>query len=539
MSNNSSFVFSNGLNIKVTGETKYNNLYDEIDNKAESLNGIFPVISINSNVYADSSVLSGAENLILANTSKVTFINTDIKSGNTYSVFADNNSQIFTDFTSNLSSIKSVKSLGNNLINFPLLTVKNTKILQPQIETNYIYQDNNWKPITICVDVFNDFYPNNQHLTSTDLILSPKFLNNGDIAFWGMNQNQRVLNDIVISGTTYNQIINIINNLPKDLNGHKLTTDFSKINSAISGTFELSGFFGGEIEVIGNDKTIFSTKISNCDNVIFKKWYCGSLSGSPALTLINSKNISFENSSFKDIKYLDKVKCFEFDNSSVYINSSKFIFAESQISEYFKGKAINNSQVFIDGLCSTYVKETNGTEKLASAVCEFFPKFQLSDNSMCTWLDDSIPVAKLGLYSQSEFKGITTGLTEDVFIGNHLHQNVPPQFLPSTGTTGGSSSGGSTGGSGGSSSGGSSSGSGSDPLEELYTIDNTLPVGAAFYWPRAFTIPFKEVSEISKANTLSGSKYFFYPPDTEITSEYQKSASSVLIPFMTRSNSFR
>jgi hypothetical protein len=203
MSNNGSFVFSNGLNIKVFEKTKYNNLYDEIDNKIEKLNGVFPVISINSNLYTDNSILSGAENLILANTSKVAFINTEISSEKVYNIFVDNNSQIFTDFNSNLSGIKSVKSLGNNFINFPQLTVSGNSVLQPQIKTNYIYNDSNWTSFTICADVFNDFYPDNQHLTQTTLTLSPKFLNNGDTSFWGMNQNQRVLKDIVLSGNSF------------------------------------------------------------------------------------------------------------------------------------------------------------------------------------------------------------------------------------------------------------------------------------------------------------------------------------------------
>jgi hypothetical protein len=583
MSNNGSFVFSNGLNIKVFEETKYNNLYDEIDNKIEKLNGVFPVISINSNLYTDNSVLFGAENLILANTSKVAFVNTEISPGKVYNIFADNNSQIFTDFNSNLSSIKSVKSLGNNLINFPHLTVKNTKILQPQVETNYIYNDRNWKPITICSNVFNDFYPNNQHLTSGDLILSPKFLNNGDIAFWGMNQNQKVLKDInlrLISGNAFNgfeydkttntftatdtslcgivKIMDVVNSLPRDLNGHSLNIIISGdtfpdnhrcrpgyvdnvTNSAYP--FVLSGFFGGEVNITGDFWLEMPTEIKNCDNVTFEKWHCWTDKGA-CLKLTNCKNISFLSSYIESWNIINDV-AMDIDNSSVYITSSNFHFTSGHVPLYWKGKAVNNSQVFIDGTCNTWMETKIGDTGLhtnASGL-NYFPKFQLSDNSMCTWLDDSIPVAKLGLYSQSEFEGITSGLTKDVYIGNHLHQNVPPQFLPPTVTPGGSSSGGSTGGSGSEpGSGGSTGGSnppGGDPTEDLYTIDNTLPVGATFYWPRAFTIPFTEVSGISGVGALPGSTYFFYPPATEITSDYQKSASSVLIPFMTRSNSFR
>jgi hypothetical protein len=305
-------------------------------------------------------------------------------------------------------------------------------------------------------------------------------------------------------------------------------------NTTSTGTFELSGFFGGEIEVNGNNVNVSSTIITNCDNVIFENWYSESTKDCPALKLLNSKNITFENSTFESFNLAD-VKCFDINNSSVYINASKFIFSESEISAYFKGRAINNSQVFIDGLCSTCIQDD---DTLASL--DYFKKFELSDNSMCTWLDDSIPAAKLGLYAQNEFKGISQNLPEDVYIGNHLHQNVPPQFLPPTEPpddgTGGSGSG--SGGSGGSGSGGSNP-PGGDSTEDLYTIDNTLPVGATFYWPRAFTIPFTEVSGISGVGALPGSTYFFYPPATEITSDYQKSASSVLIPFMTRSNSFR
>lgn len=578
MSNNSSFVFSNGLNIKVTEETKYNILYDEIDNKTESLNGIFPVISINSNVYADSSVLSEAENLILANTSKVAFINTTITTDKVYSIFADNNSQIFTDFNSNLSSIKSVKSLGNNLINFPHLTVKDTKILQPQIKTNYIYQDGNWQSITICADAFKDFYPNNHHLTYSDLKLSPKFLNNGDVAFWGMNQNQRILNDInlrLISGNAFNgfeydkttntftatdtslcgivKIMDVVNSLPRDLNGHSLNIMVSGafpndhryrpgyVSSAAGSAypFVLSGFFGGEVNITGHFCLEMPTEIKNCDNVTFENWHCWADKGA-CLNLTNCKNISFLSSYIESWNIINDV-AMNIDNSSVYITSSNFHFTSGHVPLYWKGKAINNSQVFIDGTCNTYMetKNADGTGRHTDASeLDYFPKFQLSDNSMCTWLDDSIPWAKLGLYSQNEFNGITgttTNLTEDIFIGNHLHQNVPEQFLPPTEPPGGGS-----GGSGdGDGEGGDSGGSGSDPSKELYTIDNTLPVGATFYWPRAFTIPFDEVSGISGKDGLPGSTYFFHPPDTVISSDYQKSASSVLIPFMTRSNSIR
>ena len=239
------------------------------------MDGVYGIISDITKTSVENNVLSGLTNLSLGNNStfviKNNIVNTDTGL-NTYSL---HNSKIFIDDFN--IKYKTNKSCLNSFFNFPNLTIDINNIDNIDITNN-----------TTNSFIANDYYINEKvsyNKTVDTQILSPKFLNNGSINYWGTNKNQRLFYNIEYKVTPSNVssfINDILPNIPRNLNGNNLNITLDESFKCTNDTpiINFDNFFGGQINISGTTDIIFSHDVLNitdeelAENGGTKRCYC-------------------------------------------------------------------------------------------------------------------------------------------------------------------------------------------------------------------------------------------------------------------------
>ena len=267
------------------------------------MDGVFSIISDVSNINLQYTNLKDIENLLFSHNSitniKNNIYNSNIEYNN--SIYSYNNSISYIDNFNGIS--RYIKNITNNFINFPNLTINCKNIDDISLTTSEI---NNYFLDTKTYS----YYPNDI------LQFSPKFINNGFKEEWSTSNNtQYVRANIVLklsekTDTAWKKLVNLISELPKNLNGKNLQvyfninltnseTDNSIINAMKTTPLIFKNFIGGTIQLIGNIN----------ENLL----------------LNNNENINF------DINYpLNLCSCIQFENCS-NINLEKLKFGLNSI----------------------------------------------------------------------------------------------------------------------------------------------------------------------------------------------------------------
>ena len=459
------------------------------------MDGVFSIISDVSNINLQYTNLKDIENLLFSHNSitniKNNIYNSNIEYNN--SIYSYNNSISYIDNFNGIS--RYIKNITNNFINFPNLTINCKNIDDISLTTSEI---NNY----FLDNKTYSYYPNDI------LQFSPKFINNGFKEEWSTSNNtQYVRANIVLklsekTETAWKKLVNLISELPKNLNGKNLQvyfninltnseTDNSIINAMKTTPLIFKNFIGGTIQLIGNiNENLLLTnnenvnfdinyplnlcsciQFENCSNINLEKLKFGwnsitnSNNNSIILSFVNCKRVYISQCVYINLYLNENSNNNPFiyvDNSNIFIQNSYFNF--NDLINYYKGKVTNSSKVFLSETVFVYNLGKLNKNSLIK-------KFIVDKNSHVTWINIYDTTDKLLNNVSSEFNMDT--LTNG--IANHEHSNLLVDI-----------------------------GLGDLSISSLITnLTTSIPVGTTFYWPRAFTISNYTESITDLSNSLT------------------------------------
>ena len=348
---------------------------------------------------------------------------------------------------------------------------------------------------------------------------------------------------------------NILPNLTKNLNGRILTVVLSADLSSAVPALVFEGFNGGDIRITGKtteniaDLTTQYANVVSGEAALAKKYFNGAFEfrncssvkidnlcfadndnvngfTSP-FTFKNCKSVFITNFIGKFNHFSNITPIFDLENTNLSVTDS-YLFFDKILKDTYKGIAKLHSRIYIDTTVTTFFLTSDNSVELTDNIFEtpvdaeteisdpvsgLFKKFKLKDNSMITWLSQNNDVDVCAENSPEEFQNVISELST-TFIGNHLHKELPYNFNIDD-TIGG--------------------------LAPSSIVDK-LPVGATFYWPRAWLISgnIDYYSTNYYSTAISGTTFQTTNPKFE--TEYDKSLTGyvyqngynvrALIPFV-------